>query len=99
MSTTRNRFRGLTRLLSLAGPAAKGVITAGIIAISASPAEPAETGLRISIYVYNVAQVPQGLLRTYPKQMLKHQLLQESLRTYLMLEKRLFGKRQNTRSM
>jgi len=64
MSETRNRFRGMARLLSLAGPAAKVIITAGIIGISASPAEPAETSLRISIYVYNVAQVPQGLLRS-----------------------------------
>ena len=64
MSTTRNRFRGMARLLSLAGPAAKGVITAGIIATSASPAAPAETGLRISIYVYNVAQVPSTVLKS-----------------------------------
>src|SRR5215471_2352882 len=63
MTETRNRFRGMARLLSLAGPAAKGVITAGIIATSASSPAPAETGLRISIYVYNVAKVPEKVLK------------------------------------
>jgi hypothetical protein len=54
----------MARLLNLAGQAAKGVITAGVIATSASSPAPAETGLRISIYVYNVAQVPSTVLKS-----------------------------------
>jgi len=48
-------------LLSLAGPAAKGVIAAGIIGTSASPAAPPETS-SITVRTYNLANAPTEYL-------------------------------------
>src|SRR6476660_1648161 len=65
MSATRIGFGGWACLLNLAGQAAKLVITAGAIGASCSPtALSAQSGLRISIYVYNVAQVPSTVLKS-----------------------------------
>ena len=64
MKTRRNAFRCCDRLFSCAWPAAKAVATAAIIGtIGLSAALLAESGPRISIYVYNGGQVPAGTLR------------------------------------